>query len=91
MEGLLVSEYDHDGGRSIALATDLYELTMAAAYYHSNSDDLKGMKKKGIFEMFIRRLPSNRSYFVAAGLEQAIYISNEDKVQRQANILSKVS
>ena len=31
------------------------------------------MKKNGIFEMFVRKLPSNRSYFVAAGLEQAIY------------------
>lgn len=73
MEGLLVSEYDHDGGSDIALATDFYQLTMAAAYYHSNNGDLKGMKKNGIFEMFVRKLPSNRSYFVAAGLEQAIY------------------
>jgi nicotinic acid phosphoribosyltransferase len=76
LEGLLVSEYDHDGGSDIALATDFYQLTMAAAYYHSNNGDLKGMKKNGIFEMFVRKLPSNRSYFVAAGLEQAIYFLN---------------
>ncbi len=70
MEGLLISESDHGG--DIALATDLYELTMAAAYYHSSRNE-KSIKKKGIFEMFIRRLPANRSYLVVAGLEQAIH------------------
>lgn len=70
MEGLLISESDHGG--DIALATDLYELTMAAAYYYSSRDE-KSIKRKGIFEMFIRRLPANRSYLVAAGLEQAIH------------------
>jgi nicotinate phosphoribosyltransferase len=73
LEGLLVSEYDHDSGSDIALATDFYQLTMAVAYYHSNNGNLKRMKKNGIFEMFVRKLPSNRSYLVAAGLEQAIY------------------
>jgi nicotinate phosphoribosyltransferase len=70
LEGLLISESDHGG--DIALATDLYELTMAAAYYHSSRNE-KSTKKKGIFEMFIRRLPANRSYLVVAGLEQAIH------------------
>jgi nicotinate phosphoribosyltransferase len=45
---------------------------MAAAYYYSSRDE-KDIKKEGIFEMFIRRLPANRSYLVAAGLEQAIH------------------
>jgi nicotinate phosphoribosyltransferase len=59
---LLLSKND------IALATDLYELTMAAAYFKSNQAD-----RVGVFEAFVRKLPRNRSYMVAAGLEQAIY------------------
>lgn len=62
IENLLLSEND------IALATDLYELTMAAAYFKSNQTD-----RIGVFEAFIRKLPRNRSYMVAAGLEQVIY------------------
>jgi nicotinate phosphoribosyltransferase len=54
--------------RDLALATDLYELTMAAAYYNSDCHHTKG-----IFEMFVRKLPRNRSYLVAGGLEQALY------------------
>jgi len=55
-----------------ALSTDFYELTMAAAYFKSNQ-----RKKRAVFELFVRRLPRNRSYMVAAGLEQAlVYLSN---------------
>jgi nicotinate phosphoribosyltransferase len=54
--------------RNLALATDLYELTMAAAYYNSDCHHTKG-----IFEMFVRKLPRNRSYLVTCGLEQALY------------------
>src|SRR5215467_176901 len=46
---------------------------MAAAYYYYSSLNEKNIKKKGVFEMFIRRLPANRSYIVAAGLEQVLY------------------
>ena len=61
-------------GRDVALATDFYELTMAAAYYYSNyQTDYDTNKIKGIFEMFVRKLPRNRSYLVAAGLEQVLY------------------
>jgi nicotinate phosphoribosyltransferase len=28
--------------------------------------------KKGVFEMFVRKLPQNRSYLMGAGLEQMI-------------------
>ncbi|HKZ62446.1 MAG TPA: nicotinate phosphoribosyltransferase [Nitrososphaera sp.] len=74
-DSLLLSEKD------TALATDLYELTMAAAYFKSRQTD-----RVGVFEAFVRKLPKNRSYMVAAGLEQAIhYLINlrftEDQVQ----------
>lgn len=53
-----------------SLCTDLYQLTMAAAYYASPN---KISRSRGIFEMFVRKLPLNRSFFVAAGLEQALH------------------
>jgi nicotinate phosphoribosyltransferase len=54
--------------RDIALFTDFYELSMAAAYFNSNQKDTIGL-----FEMFVRKLPKSRSYLVAAGLEQVIH------------------
>ncbi|HEY9231423.1 MAG TPA: nicotinate phosphoribosyltransferase, partial [Blastocatellia bacterium] len=52
--------------RALALATDLYELTMAAAYFDNR------IQTRAIFELFVRRLPERRSYLINAGLEQAI-------------------
>ncbi len=49
-----------------ALSTDLYELTMAAGYFAAGVDDVAS------FELYVRDLPPNRSYLVAAGLEQAL-------------------
>jgi nicotinate phosphoribosyltransferase len=77
LEGILVSGIV-DGG-DIALATDFYELTMAAAYYYryfirpADKATSDNKSEKGVFEMFVRRLPRNRSYLVAAGLEQVLY------------------
>ena len=47
--------------------TDLYQLTMMAGYAASGMDS-----SVATFELFVRRLPSNRAYLVFAGLEQAI-------------------
>jgi nicotinate phosphoribosyltransferase len=52
--------------RHSALLTDLYELTMSAAYFEDNFDAIAS------FEVFIRSLPPQRSYLIAAGLEQAL-------------------
>jgi nicotinate phosphoribosyltransferase len=49
------------------LITDLYELTMAAAYWESGVAD-----RRASFELFFRELPPHRGYMVAAGLEQAV-------------------
>ena len=51
---------------STALLTDLYQLTMLDAYRQA------GMTEPAIFEMFVRRLPPERGYLLAAGLEQAL-------------------
>src|SRR5262245_47925088 len=62
------NETGHDGwaGRVSGLATDLYQLTMAAGYY------CNGRNERASFELFIRKLPEERSYLVAAGLSQAL-------------------
>jgi len=51
---------------SLALSTDLYELTMMAGYYTA------GLDAPATFELYVRELPPNRSFLVAAGLEQAL-------------------
>jgi nicotinate phosphoribosyltransferase len=50
------------------LLTDLYELTMAAGYYvHGLAD------QRATFELWVRHLPPDRNYLVAAGLGQAVH------------------
>src|SRR5215470_9841136 len=61
-----VKEADSDTPRLSGLATDLYQLTMAAAY-HAN-----GRNERASFELFVRRLPKERSYLIFAGLTQAL-------------------
>jgi nicotinate phosphoribosyltransferase len=54
-----------------ALLTDLYELTMAAAYFEHH------VPLTATFELFVRQLPPERSYLVAAGLDSALgYLEN---------------
>ena len=50
----------------LGLATDLYQLTMAAGYHaHQRNESAS-------FELFIRKFPANRSFLVVAGLAQAL-------------------
>jgi nicotinate phosphoribosyltransferase len=49
-----------------ALVTDLYELTMAAAYQAG------GVDHEATFELFVRSLPATRRFLVAAGLDDAL-------------------
>jgi nicotinate phosphoribosyltransferase len=48
------------------LLTDLYELTMSAAFHELDFNPTAS------FELFVRRLPKHRGYLIAAGLEQAL-------------------
>src|SRR5579864_7485423 len=48
------------------LLTDLYELTMAAGYFQSR------FNARATFELFVRNLPLERNFLIAAGLEQAL-------------------
>ncbi len=49
-----------------ALLTDLYQLTMLQAYLD------EGMTQPATFELFVRKLPNQRRFLVAAGLEQVL-------------------
>ena len=52
---------------SSPLVTDLYELTMAAAYLAEGLD-----QRPATFSLFCRSLPASRGYLVAAGLDDAL-------------------
>ncbi|MGD2174446.1 MAG: nicotinate phosphoribosyltransferase [Candidatus Brocadiaceae bacterium] len=68
-----------------ALHTDLYELTMAAAYLE------RGMTERAAFELFVRELPPNRSFLLFAGLEQAVsYLQNLSFTGEQIDYLRRL-
>lgn len=48
--------------KDVALFTDLYELTMAQAYFKTGNTRVTS-------ELFVRRFPANRGYLIAAGLK----------------------
>ena len=50
--------------RSSILLTDLYQLTMLQGYME------QGMEETAVFEFFARKMPPQRGFFMAAGLEQ---------------------
>jgi nicotinate phosphoribosyltransferase len=54
-----------------ALLTDLYQLAMIQAYLDSGQTDT------AVFEFFVRKLPPQRNFLMAAGLAQALdYLEN---------------
>jgi nicotinate phosphoribosyltransferase len=56
---------------NMSLFTDYYELTMCASYFDNKNFE------PATFDLFIRRLPENRSYFLFAGLEETLqYLQN---------------
>jgi nicotinate phosphoribosyltransferase len=55
-----------DASGASVLLTDLYQLTMVTAYH------ALGMERVAAFEFFVRRLPPQRGFLVAAGLAQAL-------------------
>jgi len=52
--------------RAGALFTDLYELTMMQSYFDQD------MQERAAFSLFVRDLPKNRSFLLAAGLEDIL-------------------
>jgi nicotinate phosphoribosyltransferase len=65
-----MSNAEADWHRS-PLLTDLYQFTMMQGYVE------RGMMDMAVFEFFVRRLPENRNFLIAAGLEQSLqYLEN---------------
>jgi len=57
---------EHPPPAAGALLTDLYQLTMLSVYFR------KGMRENAVFEFFVRKLPRQRNFLLAAGLEQVV-------------------
>lgn len=56
---------------NISLLLDLYELTMAQSYFRHRP------KAQATFDLFVRQMPSQRSYLLFAGLEDVLrYLKN---------------
>ena len=51
---------------NLALFTDLYQLTMLQAYFEER------MTEKAVFSLFVRRLPPNRNFLIACGLDTVL-------------------
>ena len=69
---------------NMSLFTDYYELTMCASYFDNKNFQL------ATFDLFIRRLPENRSYFLFAGLEQAVeYLQTVKFTEEHLDYLQK--
>jgi nicotinate phosphoribosyltransferase len=71
-ESLFLSE------NSLGIVTDLYQITMAAGYFDQHKQDI------ATFELSVRHLPKNRSYLLAAGLEQALHYLTHIKFSAEA-------
>jgi nicotinate phosphoribosyltransferase len=54
------------GAQASILLTDLYQLTMLQGYFDQRMEDT------AVFEFFVRKLPAQRNFLIAAGLEQAL-------------------
>lgn len=60
------------------LLTDLYELTMLQTYYD------RGMNGTAVFEFFSRKLPRERNFLMAVGLEQVLDFLNGLRIASEA-------
>lgn len=52
--------------RESLLLTDLYQLTMLQGYFE------QGMNEPAVFEFFVRKMPAQRNFLIAAGLDQVL-------------------
>jgi nicotinate phosphoribosyltransferase len=70
--------------KNMSLLTDFYELTMCASYFDNENFE------EATFDLFIRRLPENRSYFLFAGLQEALqYLESINFTEEQLGYLKK--
>lgn len=63
---------------SDAMTTDLYEVTMTMSYLR------EGMTGQATFSLFVRDLPPERGFLVAAGLKSALEVSHQTALASKA-------
>ncbi len=72
---------------SLALLTDLYQITMAYAYWKSGISD-----RRAVFHLFFRDKPFDGGYAIASGLEFAIdYLQRFKFIQSDINYLASLT
>jgi len=77
-------DFDFVNETNMGLLTDFYELTMCASYFEDKRNEA------ATFDLFIRKLPPQRSYFIFAGLEQVLFYLEKVKfTEEQINYLRK--
>jgi nicotinate phosphoribosyltransferase len=69
--------FDFVDENNVNFLTDFYELTMCAGYFENQTLEPANL------DLFIRRLPPNKSYFVFAGLEQILQFLKNMKFNEQ--------
>lgn len=62
-----------------ALLVDLYELTMAQAYWR------QGMSRDAVFSLFVRKLPPERNFLLACGLDAVLRFLENLRFGPEAN------
>ena len=62
--------------RNMGLLTDLYELTMCQSYFEHERFE------PATFDLFIRKMPPDRAYFIFAGLEEALFYLKNIKFEK---------
>ncbi len=67
---------------NMSLFTDFYELTMCASYFDNKNFE------QATFDLFIRRLPENRSYFLFTGLRAVSPVPTKNQVHQRTPGLS---
>jgi nicotinate phosphoribosyltransferase len=73
---------DYQNEQNMSLFTDFYELAMCASYFDNKKFE------PATFDLFIRRLPSDRGYLLFAGLEQVLqYLSSVKFTEEHLNYL----
>lgn len=69
--------FDFVDEENMNILTDFYELMMCASYFENRRNET------ATFDLFIRKLPPNRSYFVFAGLEQVLFFLKNMKFSEE--------
>ena len=69
--------FDFVDETNMDLLIDFYELTVCASYFENKRNEA------ATFDLFIRKLPPNRSYFIFAGLEQVLLFLENMRFSRE--------